>query len=64
MSKRIKLLIYELELLFNIYIYNVISIVYLELIIDLIKNLYYRRRLLISTIVIDGEKKFEIEKLL
>ena len=62
--KRIENLAYEFELSLNIYIYNVILIGYLKLIIDSIKDFYYRRRLLTFTIVINGEKEFEIEKLL
>ena len=45
-------------------IYDVIFIVYLKSIIDLIKNLYRRRRLLVFIIVIDGKEKYEINKLL
>ena len=39
-------------------------IVYLKPAIDLIEDLYYRRRLLTFIIIIDGEKGFKIEKML
>ena len=41
-----------------------IFIIHLKLAIDSIKDPYRRRRLLTFIIVIDDEKKYEIEKLL
>ena len=45
-------------------IYNVIFITHLKAIIDFIKNLYRRRRLLIFIMIIDDKKEYKIEKLL
>ena len=45
-------------------IYDVIFIAHLKSFIDLAENSYRRRRLLISIVIIDGEKEYEIEKLL
>ena len=53
-----------MKLFINMKIYDVIFIAHLKSIIDFIKNLYRRRRLLAFVIVIDEEKKYEIEKLL
>ena len=41
-----------------------IFITHLKLVIDFIKDLYRRRRLLTFIIIIDDEKQYEIEKLL
>ena len=62
--ERIEHLIYRLKLLINMKIHNVIFITHLKSIIDFAEDLYRRRRLLTSVIVIDEEKKYEIEKLL
>ena len=62
--EKIKRFIYKLELLTNMKIYDVISIIYLKPIIDLVENLYRYRRLFIFIIIIKNEKKYEIEKLL
>ena len=62
--EKIERLIYRLKLSINMKIYNVIFIVYLKPAIDFIENLYRRRRLLAFIVVIDEEKKYEIEKLL
>ena len=62
--ERIKRLIYRLKLFINMKIYNVIFIAHLKSTIDFIENLYRRRRLSISIVVIDEKKKYEIEKLL
>ena len=62
--ERIKRLIYRLKLFINIKIYDVIFIAHMKPIIDFIKDSYQRRRLLISIIVIDDEKKYKIEKLI
>ena len=53
-----------MKLSINIKIHNVISITHLKSIIDFVENLYRRRRLSAFVIVIDEEKKYEIEKLL
>lgn len=45
-------------------IYNIIFIVYLELITNLIKNSYRRRKLSIFIIIVEDEKKYKIKKLL
>ena len=45
-------------------IHNVIFIIHLKSFIDSIEDSYRRRYLLIFVIVIDGEEKYEIEKLL
>ena len=45
-------------------IHDVIFIIHLKSIIDFIKDLYRRRRLLTFVIVIDDKEKYEIEKLL
>ena len=62
--ERIEHLIYQLKLLINIKIHNVIFITHLKSIIDSIKDLYERRRLSTLAVVIDEKKKYEIEKLL
>ena len=62
--ERIEHLIYRLKLSINMKIHNVISIAHLKSVIDFAENSYRRRRLSISVIVIDGEKEYEIEKLL
>ena len=62
--KRIGRLAYKLELLSNIKIYNVISVVYLELITDFAENFYRRYRFLTPIVVIEDEEKYKIEKLL
>ena len=64
MLKRIERLIYKLELLLNIRIYDVVFVAYLKLVIDPAEDLYRRYRLLISIIIIEGEEEYEIEKLL
>ena len=53
-----------MELFVNIKIYNVIFIAHLKLVIDLAEDSYRRRRLLIFIVIVDGEKEYEIEKLL
>ena len=45
-------------------IYNVISITHLKPATDFAENSYRRRYLLTLIVVIDDEKKYEIEKLL
>ena len=45
-------------------IYDVIFITYLKLITNSIEDFYLYRRLPIPTIIIEGEKKYKIEKLL
>ena len=62
--KRIKRLIYKLELSSNIRIYDVIFVAYLKLIIDSTKDLYRRRRLLVFIIIVEDKEKYKIEKLL
>lgn len=62
--ERIEHLIYKLELFINMKIYNVIFIAHLKSIIDFNEDSYRRRRLSASIMIIDGEKKYEIEKLL
>ena len=62
--ERIEHLIYQLKLLINIKIHNVIFITHLKPIIDSIKDSYRRRRLSTLAVVIDEKKKYEIEKLL
>ena len=43
------------------HLYNVILIIYLQLIIGLINDFYYRRRLSTSIIVINGEKNSKLK---
>ena len=62
--EKIERLIYRVKLFINIKIHDVIFVVYLKPIIDLIEDSYRRRRLSVFVIVIDGEEKYEIEKLL
>ena len=53
-----------MKLSINIKIYDVIFITHLKSVIDSAKDLYWRRRLLTSVVLIDDKKKYEIEKLL
>ena len=53
-----------MKLLVKMKIHDIIFIIHLKPIIDFIKDLYRRRYLLIFIVVIDGEKKYKIEKLL
>ena len=53
-----------MKLLVNIKIHNVIFITHLKSVIDFAEDPYRRRRLLISIIIVDDEKEYEIEKLL
>ena len=62
--ERIKNLVYRLKLFINIKIYDMIFITHLKSVIDFVENSYRRRRLLISAMIIDDEKKYKIEKLL
>ena len=62
--ERIERLTYRMKLSINIKIHDVIFIAHLKPVIDSIENSYRRRRLSIFVIVIDGEKKYKIEKLL
>ena len=62
--KRIGRLAYKLELLLNIRIHDVVFVTYLKSATDPAKDLYRRRRLLIFTIIVEGEEEYEIEKLL
>ena len=55
--KRIDRLAYRLELFINIRIYNVIFIAHLKLTIDSVENLYRRRRLSTSTVIVDDEEE-------
>ena len=62
--ERIKSLIYRLKLSINMKIHNVIFITHLKSVIDPAEDLYRKRRLLTFIVIIDDEKKYEIEKLL
>ena len=62
--ERIERLVYRVELLDNMKIYNVIFITHLKPVIDSAEDSYRRRRLSTFVIVIDEEKEYEIEKLL
>ena len=62
--ERIEHLIYRLKLFINIKIYDVIFIAHLKSAIDSAEDPYRKRRLSTFIIIIDGEKKYEIEKLL
>ena len=62
--KKIKRLIYRMKLSVNMKIHDVIFITHLKSSTDPIEDSYRRRRLSASTIVIDEEKKYKIEKLL
>ena len=53
-----------MKLFINMKIHDVIFVAHLKPVIDFIKDPYRRRRLSIFIIVIDGEEKYEIEKLL
>ena len=62
--ERIERLIYRMKLPVNMKIHNVIFIAHLKSIIDFAEDPYRRRRLSTFIIIIDDEKKYEIEKLL
>ena len=62
--ERIERLIYRLKLPINIKIHDVIFIAHLKSIIDPAEDPYRRRYLLILIVIVDGEKEYEIEKLL
>ena len=62
--EKIERLTYRVKLPVNMKIHNVIFIAHLKSTIDLAENPYRRRRLSTSAIIVDGEKKYKIEKLL
>ena len=64
MLKRIRRLVYKLELSLNIRIHDVVFVVYLKLIIDLAEDSYRRYRLLVFIIIVEDEEEYKIEKLL
>ena len=63
-TKRIDRLTYELELSTNMKIHNVISVAHLKSITNPRDDLYQRRRVSTSSLVIDGAEEFEIERML
>ena len=62
--ERIERLIYRMKLPANMKIHNVIFITHLKPVIDPAEDLYRKRRLSVSVVIVDDEKEYEIEKLL
>lgn len=62
--KRIGRLIYYFELFDNMRIHDVISVTHLKSVIDSTKNSYQRRRSSSSTIMIDNQNEYHVEKLI
>ena len=60
--KRIERLTYRLKLLFIIKCHNIVSMIYLKFVIAL--NSYKRYFIVSSFVIIDNEKKYEIERLI
>ena len=62
--ERIGRLVYKLELSPNMKIHDIVSVAHLEFVIDPAEDLYRRRRLSASAVVVEGEEEYEVEKLL
>ena len=62
--KRIERLIYRFKLLFIIKIHNIILVMHLEFVIIVNSNSYKRYFIISFFVIVDNEKKYEIERLI
>ena len=62
--ERIRCLAYRFKLFFIIRIYNIILVVYLELVINLALDLYSRSAIILLVIIINNYNKYKIKRLI